>query len=120
LGTGVAVEMAARGRGTSLVLLTPYTSITDAAARFAFGLPVGLLMSERFDSLSKAARVALPTLVVHGTRDAVVPYAMGVKLAKALPNARLITVEGCGHNDLFLGERWPLFDEVTNFVKRPN
>jgi fermentation-respiration switch protein FrsA (DUF1100 family) len=120
LGTGVAVEMAARRRGTSLVLLTPYTSITDAASRFAFGLPVRLLMSERFDSPSKAARVAIPTLVVHGTRDSIVPYAMGAKLAKALAHARLITVEGGGHNDLFLGDRWPLFDEIANFVRLPN
>jgi len=119
LGTGVAVEMAARGRGSSLVLLTPYTSITDAAARFAPGLPVKFLMSERFDSLSKAARVSVPALVIHGTRDAVVPYAMGQKLAQSLPRARLITVEGGGHNDLFLGEGWRFFDEVANFVRRP-
>jgi fermentation-respiration switch protein FrsA (DUF1100 family) len=112
--------MATRGRGASLVLLTPYTSITEVASRFAFGLPVALLMSERFDSLSKATRVAVSTLILHGTRDAVVPYAMGAKLAKALPHARLITVEGGGHNDLFLGDRWPLFDEITNFVKHPN
>lgn len=117
LGTGVAVEMAARGRGSALVLLTPYTSIPEVASRFVLGLPVKLLMRERFDSLSKAARVTVPSLVVHGTRDAVVPYAMGKRLAQALPRARLITVEGGGHNDLFLGERWPLFDEVANFVK---
>jgi len=117
LGTGVAVEMAARGRGSSLVLLTPYTSITDAAARFAPGLPVKLLMSERFDSLSKAPRVRAPALVIHGTRDAIVPYAMGRKLAQSLPRARLITVEGGGHNDLFLGEGWRFFDEVANLVR---
>lgn len=84
----MAVEMVVRGRGASLVLLTPYTSITDAASRFAFGLPVKLLMTERFDSLSKAARVTIPTLVLRGTRDGVVPYAMGAKLAKAVPHAR--------------------------------
>lgn len=75
-------------------------------------------MGERFDSLSKAGRVAVPTLIIHGTRDGIVPYAMGAKLAQALPHARLITVEGGDHDDLFLGDRWPLFDEIANFVSR--
>ncbi len=117
LGTGVAVEMAARGHGSSLVLVTPYTSIPDVASRFAHGLPVRMLMRERFDSLAKAAHVTVPALLLHGTDDGVVPHAMGVKLAAALPQARLITVQGGHHNDLFLGEGWRLFDEVANFVR---
>jgi uncharacterized protein len=119
LGTGVAVEMAARGHGASLVLVTPYTSIPEVASRFAFGFPAQLLMRERFDSLAKAARVAVPTLLLHGTDDGVVPYAMGKKLATAFPHARLITVQGGHHNDLFLGEGWRFFDEVVEFVRRP-
>lgn len=117
LGTGVAVEMAARGRGASVVLATPYTSITDAASRFALGLPVRWLMRERFDSLSKAPRVTIPALVLHGTNDGVVPYAMGQRLAAALPHARLITVPGGSHNDLFLGEGARFFDEVVSFIR---
>jgi fermentation-respiration switch protein FrsA (DUF1100 family) len=119
LGTGVAVEMAARGHGSSLVLVTPYTSIPDVASRFAFGLPVRVLMRERFDSLAKAPRVAMPALLLHGTDDGVVPYVMGTKLAAALPHAQLITVQGGHHNDLFLGEGWRLFDEVVSFIRRP-
>lgn len=120
LGTGVAVEMAARGHGASLVLVTPYTSIPEVASRFAFGLPVRLIMSERFDSLTKAPRVAVPALLLHGTDDAVVPYSMGQKLATALPHAQLITVTGGHHNDLFLGEGSRLFDRVANFVRHPH
>ncbi len=119
LGTGVAVEMAARGHGASLVLVTPYTSIPEVASRFAFGLPVRVLMSERFDSLAKASRVAIPALLLHGTDDGVVPYSMGMQLAAALPHARLITVQGGHHNDLFLGQGWRFFDEVANFVRNP-
>jgi pimeloyl-ACP methyl ester carboxylesterase len=119
LGTGVAVEMAARGHGSSVVLVTPYTSIPEVASRFIFGLPAHLLMSERFDSFSKAARVTMPALLLHGTDDGVVPYAMGKALAAALPRARLITVPGGHHNDLFLGEGWRFFDEVAEFVHHP-
>ncbi len=117
LGTGVAVEMAARGHGSAVVLVTPYTSIPEVASRFVFGLPVRLLIRERFDTLAKAARVDVPVLLLHGTDDEVAPYAMGVKLSTALPHARLITVPGGHHNDLFLGQGYKLFDEVTDFVR---
>lgn len=119
LGTGVAVEMAARGRGASMVLVTPYTSIPEVASRFVFGLPVRLLMTESFDSFTKAERVAVPALLLHGTDDSVVPYAMSQKLSAALPNARLITVAGGHHNDLFLGEGSRFFDQVADFVRHP-
>ena len=119
LGTGVAVEMAARGHAASLVLVTPYTSIPEVASRFAFGLPVQLLMKERFDSLEKAPRVSVPTLLLHGTKDGVVPYAMGAKLSTAFPHARLITVAGGHHNDLFLRSGARFFDEVAEFVRHP-
>jgi uncharacterized protein len=119
LGTGVAVEMAARGYGSSLTLVTPYTSIPEVASRFVFGLPTRLLMRERFDSFAKAPSVALPTLIVHGTADEVVPYAMGEKLSTAFPHARLLTLEGGHHTDSFLGERAWLFDEVAKFVRQP-
>jgi pimeloyl-ACP methyl ester carboxylesterase len=118
LGTGIAVEMAARGHGASVVLVTPYTSIPDVASRFVFGLPAQALMTERFDSLSKAARVPVPVLVLHGTADGVVPYAMGLVLAAAVPQGRLVTIEGGHHNDLFLGEGSRLFDEVVSFARR--
>ena len=41
--------------------------------------------------------VRVPALVIHGTEDPVLPYAHGVALAKALPDATLLTLEGTGH-----------------------
>lgn len=42
-------------------------------------------------------RVRQPTLILHGTRDRIVPHAHGRKLADALPDARLVTFEDSGH-----------------------
>jgi uncharacterized protein len=101
LGTGVAAEMAARGRGVRLVLVTPFTSIPRLAGRFAPFRPASLIVTDRFDTLSKAPRITVPTLVVHGDADEVVPYDMGVAVARAIAGARLVTVPGGHHNDLF-------------------
>jgi len=42
-------------------------------------------------------QVEVPTLVVVGDRDPVVPVPQAVALARQLPDARLLVVPGCGH-----------------------
>jgi uncharacterized protein len=100
LGSGVAAEMAYRGHGSRLVLLAPFTSIVAMGKRLAPILPVSLLMNHRFDTLSKAPKIAQPTLVVHGDTDELIPFAMGETVARVLPNAKLVRVAGGHHADL--------------------
>jgi len=41
--------------------------------------------------------VAAPTLVVHGSEDPLFPLGHGLALANEIPGARLLTLEGTGH-----------------------
>ena len=43
------------------------------------------------------ARIAVPTLVVHGAEDPLFPLPHGEQLAKEIPGARLIILDGVGH-----------------------
>ncbi|MDC3957452.1 alpha/beta hydrolase [Polyangium jinanense] len=106
LGTGVAMEMAARGHGVRVLLLCPFTSLADVGARIFPFLPVRLLLQDRFDSAARASNVNVPVLVVHGTDDELIPVDHGQKLAARLPRGRFLSVAGAHHNDLWL------FDEV--------
>ena len=47
--------------------------------------------------LSELPKVTAPTLVIHGSADSIVPYSHGVAMADAIPGARLLTLEGVGH-----------------------
>ena len=118
LGTGVAAEMARRGRGGSLVLVSPYTSITAMARRLAPFLPASWICPDAFDTLSKADEIKVPTLVVHGDQDEVIPFRMGRIVAEAIPGATLHVVEGGHHNDLFA--RWGarLIEEIAKNAER--
>jgi len=100
LGSGVATEMAARGHGAKLALVSPYTSIADVGAQAFPFLPVRLLVRDRFDTLSKAARIALPVLLLHGSEDEVIPVAMSWTLSKRFPKATVRLVLGAQHNDV--------------------
>lgn len=112
LGSGVAVEMAARGHGSRLVLWTPFTSIPAVAAKILPILPHRLLIADHYDNLAKAGRITVPTLIVHGDSDRMVPYRQGVELSKAIAGAELVTIAGGDHNDLFMRGGETLMDQV--------
>ncbi|OLS22142.1 MAG: 3-oxoadipate enol-lactonase 2 [Candidatus Thorarchaeota archaeon AB_25] len=42
--------------------------------------------------------VKIPTLVIHGDTDPLVPVAGGKDTAKSIPNAKLVIIEGMGHS----------------------
>ncbi len=98
LGSGVAVELATRHRVAAVVLVSAYTSIVDMGRTVA-GPLASLVMRDRFDSLSKIARVASPIVLLHGAHDDVVPVEMGRRLAVARPGARWVEVPEATHND---------------------
>jgi fermentation-respiration switch protein FrsA (DUF1100 family) len=116
LGSGVAVEMARRGHGARVVLYSPYTSIADVAAGWLPFLPHRLLLKDRFDSASKAREIRQPVLVVHGSDDEVIPFALGRELSSLFPNGRFLPVEQARHNDLFVRGGGALLAEVARFA----
>jgi uncharacterized protein len=114
LGTGVATEMASRGRGRALILVTPYTSIHAIVDRAAPGLlPSRLIARDAYDNLAKANDIHVPTLIAHGDADEIVPYEMGRELAAAIPGAKLVTVPGARHGDVYI--RGGLVDLIADW-----
>jgi pimeloyl-ACP methyl ester carboxylesterase len=56
------------------------------------------------------SEIRVPTLVVHGKADPLIPAAHGRRLARLIPGARLLLVEGLGHE--FPPGAWPLVIEA--------
>jgi len=51
----------------------------------------------RWSSLSRLRRIAVPTLVIHGDKDRLIPAGNGRVIARLVPNARLHIFKGAGH-----------------------
>lgn len=101
LGTGVAVAIASEQAVGKLVLEAPYTSIVDVVAPRYWFAPVRLLMRDPFHSDRRIARVTAPLLIMHGTNDPVIPFALGERLfALAHEPKRFVRIPGGGHDDL--------------------
>ena len=83
---------------------SPYSSIADVAAAAYWFVPVRALLRDPFRNDLLIGSVNAPMLMVHGTRDRVVPIRFGEKLfALANPPKEFWRVEGAVH--LAMGER---------------
>lgn len=103
LGGAVAVDVARNNPEVDgLILEATFTSIRDLARQYAWGwLPVGLVLTQHFDSLEKIPEVRAPTLFVHGMADRLVPPAMSEQLyAASKATKRLVLVDGAGHSNI--------------------
>jgi hypothetical protein len=96
VGSGPAVEIAARHPPAGLILQSAFTSTFRVVTR------VTVLPFDRFLNLKRLSEVRCPILIIHGTRDIIVPWSHGRQLlAAAAEPKQALWVEGAGHNDLF-------------------
>jgi uncharacterized protein len=114
LGSGVAVALAVQHEVGALILEAPPTSVAEVAQCHFPYVPASRMVIDRFDSLSRIARVRAPILVLHGESDRVVPIRFGRALLDAAPDPK----EGwfapeAGHEDL---ARYGGLDVVVAFI----
>ena len=105
LGTGIAVDLAQGRKIAGLVLESPYSSLRTMIYRqFWYMLPY-FYLAYTFDNCRKAASIASRLLVIHGTRDEVIPIGYGKKFFDCYEGPkRFVPINGGGHNDL---DRFP-------------
>jgi pimeloyl-ACP methyl ester carboxylesterase len=119
LGSAVALDLAARQPCGGVIVQSSFTNAREMTRRM-FRIPlVEYLPKTRFDSLQKICRVHAPILIVHGTRDEVVPFEMGRRLfAAASEPKRFYPVEGAGHNDVIEVGGDAYLQQLAAFVGR--
>jgi alpha-beta hydrolase superfamily lysophospholipase len=101
LGGAIAIDLAANvsdEQGT--IVEGTFTSISDVASTFKWGwLPVGPLITQRFESIHKVARIGSPLLVVHGASDDLIKSDLGRRLYDAATGKKhFLLVEGGSHH----------------------
>jgi alpha-beta hydrolase superfamily lysophospholipase len=100
LGGAIAIDLASKVEDERGVIVEgTFTSIPDVASSMKWGwLPIGPLITQRFEAVKKVARVHSPLLVVHGSNDALIDSALGKRLYEAAAGPKeFVLVEGGSH-----------------------
>ncbi len=102
LGGAIAVQLAASVDDEGGVLVEgAFTSVPDVFSSFKWGwLPLGPLITQRFDAAARVDKLGSPLLVVHGSNDRLIPPELGRKLYEHARNPkRFVLVEGGSHHN---------------------
>jgi uncharacterized protein len=99
LGAAVALDLAADvDDAAGVIAEAGFTSLADVVAESY--VPLSLLITQKFDALSRAKALRVPVLFVHGTADRLVPPTMSERLYAAAPQPkRLFMIEGGNHGN---------------------
>jgi len=102
LGGAIAIELAAQVEDEYGTLVEgTFTSIPDVVSSFKWGwLPVGPLITQRFEAMKRVPDIGSPLLVVHGANDTLIPPELGRKLFDAATGRKaFVLVEGGSHHN---------------------
>ena len=99
LGTAPATYVAAKREVGGLILMSPFTSISDVAQHHYFYLPVKYIIRNPFKAYQWAPQVKASTLVLASPTDEVVPFKFTKKVMEYFTTPpKLIEFPDTSHN----------------------
>ncbi len=117
LGGAVVAELAAEHPPAGLVLRSPFTDLAAVGRVHYPYLPVRAVLRDRHQVTERLRRVDVPTTVVYGTADSIVPPAQSRAVAEAAAGpTRTVVVAGADHNDRVLLDGDQLIDAVADLA----
>ena len=117
LGAAVAVELATVEPPAVLVLRSPFTSLVDIGRVHYPWLPVSALLKDRYPSIERIGSAAVPTLVIAGEADSIVPLDQSRAIFAAAPGPKqLLVIPTADHNDLVLVAGREMIQTLVAFI----
>ena len=112
LGGAIAIDLAQKHPDLAGVIIQSSFSSMEALARtqgWPMLFPLGLMLNQRFESLSKVPNLPMPKLWMHGSADTLIPAFMSQQLHEqsTFPSTMHI-IEGAGHHNVatIAGDRY--------------
>jgi fermentation-respiration switch protein FrsA (DUF1100 family) len=120
LGGAIAINLAVNQPEISgIIVESTFTSIGDVAKinQLYRLFPLDLILTQKFDSIKKINRLKSPILIIHGTRDQLIPASMSEMLYNsAKVPKKLLLVEGADHYNVRTVSEEKYLQTINNFV----
>ncbi|MGH3328347.1 MAG: alpha/beta hydrolase [Streptomycetales bacterium] len=114
LGSAVVTELATEHPPAGLVLRSPFVDLASVGQVHYPYLPVKALLRDRYPLADHLEHVRVPTTVVYGSRDSIVPPTQSLAAADRAPGpTRVVEIRGADHNDRALLDGKRLVDAIV-------
>jgi uncharacterized protein len=117
IGTGVATEHSALKEPDRMILISPFTRLSDIARIHYPFYPAWFLLEEDYNNIEPLSRYKGALLIISGKDDQTIPYSMSEELyniAETASYKELIPVLNAEHNDLFIYNEF--FEKIIEFI----
>jgi uncharacterized protein len=124
MGGAVAIDLVTKQpRAAGLIVQSSFTSMSAAIKHFDWLnlLPIDLLLTQRFNSITKVRSLQMPVLYLHGSADQIVPASMSQQLYQATPAQtpkELLLVPNRSHYHLYQPGRASYLQAVQRLVTK--
>jgi uncharacterized protein len=119
LGCAVVAELATEHPPGGIVLRSPFTDLAAVGRVHYPFLPVRTMLRDRYPVAEQVARLEVPTTVVYGSDDRIVPPGQSRAVAAAAAGpTRVVEIEGAGHNDRVLLDGAALIAAIVDLAER--
>jgi abhydrolase domain-containing protein 17 len=116
MGSGPTSYLASRKEAHSLLLMSPYMSIKDAAkSLFGWASFLSVIVYERFRNIDLIAKAKCPVFFLHGQKDTLIPHSHSVELNRVCPRESYLHLPvDMDHNEFQLLE--DLVEPFKSFI----
>lgn len=107
-----------RGDVDGVILENSFPSLLDIGNALYAPLPMGWTAPFALRTTDWLNEAGVPVLVMHGTRDLVIPYALGKKLFDGLQVPKEMLSSDAGHCEIPLFDAKRYYETITRFAEK--
>ena len=115
LGTAIAVDLAKEFNFSGIILESPFTSMVELAKKYYPYLPVKLVLKDKYETIRKLDQINSPILILHGAKDNIVPFEMGLKIYEVVNSPKYKYFND--NDDHMMDYNEELVQSIRNFIK---
>jgi|TARA_B100001079_G_C16343443_1_gene484705 hypothetical protein len=117
IGAGVAAHHTTLKEPDKMILISPFTRLSDIARIHYPFYPTRFILEEEYDNVEPLSRYKGELLIISGKDDRITPYSMSEELyniAETASYKELMPVLNAEHNDLFIHNE--VFEKIIEFI----
>lgn len=118
LGGAIAIYLAEKLKVGALICEGTFTSTVDMGREVYPFLPIKLMVTMKYEALSRIGGVKAPTLIVHSQDDEIVPFRHGQRLYEAAGGPKEFYRMRGGHNEAVFLARDEFSSRIESFLTK--